>query len=633
MPPARSAERPAAPPRTAPATEQPSPKAPEAAVASATTWRDDLRSQAKECTRAANFITSGLQQGKSPQQLLEAATRKFDGPAGELVKDVLADEPSPELIKQRVGELQQVSGILQRVAERGDFPTDAVEAGRDKGLEGSKPLKAAVAQAMARAAEAAPEMGAEHSVSQPSQQPTRDGAPAPSNAKPPSALQANQELEMEASREQIQAASQQQAKQAEQAQEAPAAAKAQELQAAKDAAQAERRTTEAAAGAQPARAAREDAPRPDRAEKPAQPRSESQQPERETRAAAGGGLKLAPSAKNAAENAAAERRAEAIRAEPSVDGPAQGGLRLRPSVKEQDAGRFTPRAQPAVAPPRPADLGASTRPPQSSAPPAPARATSPSTSAPEKAPEKAPENSSSKPPAPSTGAVQAEPAARQTLAEGLRSHMQARGFDNEAVALARDISVAVKDNASRRTPEQSLVVLHREGANLATATTERSVSQLAKAGDTVLAAKTLEHVADHGLSQQTLRQAREAAPEGLAKATDLEVAEKLGPAMLERADREGFPQQLARDMRESAEQHFGDDKAKAQQAALERLSRQWGEERKSPSQVLESASDWSRRVGDMGRARQAAKPLEVPQVAGPARQREMEHSRSYRLGG
>lgn len=133
---------------------------------------------------------------------------------------------------------------------------------------------------------------------------------------------------------------------------------------------------------------------------------------------------------------------------------------------------------------------------------------------------------------PSNGVFVAE-SPKISLEQALSTHMKERGFDAESVSIAPMIAGAIREGQLLRATGDEVLVLHKEGKDgeaLATMTSAKDLSTVARAGDSVLAMDTLEKVANHGLDAKEVQGARDAAPEKSAHHTDLEVAQSSGPS-------------------------------------------------------------------------------------------------------
>ncbi|WP_162571008.1 MULTISPECIES: hypothetical protein [unclassified Variovorax] len=536
-------------------------------VAASAAWRDQFKAESKELNRAANFLNSALQQGKAREEMLVAAQSRLTGPPLAHVSDLLADSESLELIKEKVGALNKVAGALQRAADRGDAPGDAISFAHNKGVAQHPGLLKALDAAVAE--QRAPEGAAGASA-----------APSTSTAqvKPLTALEANRELVLEASDRQIDASSQRA--------EQPDAAAAREVVTAQATATIEGASTASVAKAQreePA-AVKQGPPQPAKsASHPARPttvQGAGQQAKDVTRAAEaptpqqgsapgprqvdGQGEQARVAAERGRGSAEAPESAAPLRSNPAGERP---GAEPEPSgLRNSSQGPSRGEAAPAERPVdtkrievvQPSEVRASggLAHPQSGAPTKemseakPVVAREPGLPATVVADKNSPAVGKLEPsrdlekalaaPSPAPAAVP-----RATLEQTLAEHMRSQGFDREAVSKVGEIAAAVRANANVRPEGQSVVVLHKSGEALATATTERSAAQVARQGDTVVFAKTLEHIAEKGLNLETVRNLRAAAPNLPVGTTNLEVADRAGRDFLERADRSVQPRDAA----------------------------------------------------------------------------------------
>lgn len=124
--------------------------------------------------------------------------------------------------------------------------------------------------------------------------------------------------------------------------------------------------------------------------------------------------------------------------------------------------------------------------------------------------------------------------ARVSLEDALTSHMQQKGFDSQSIAAASQIAQAIRDDMRSSQPQSdSMLVLHKAGAELASVVQAKDVPAVAQPGDSVLAMDTLEKVAAKGMDQNVIKELRGAMPEAVQNRSDLELAQSVGPTKSE----------------------------------------------------------------------------------------------------
>lgn len=589
--------------RPAALTETPRARATSAelAVACSDAWRDELRSEAKEMTRAANYVASMLQQNKSFADIQAASTRLNEQARG-FVAAVTENAAASALVAERVSALQKASGGLMRAADKATSPEDALSFAQSKPQAASNVFLTGSLEKAAEREKARSSDGVEAAPAQ-----TTSSTTDTTGAQP--VLDATRDLVLEANRQ------------------SPEKRRVQPVVASgADSVQAEPETGTAKETSPDTTAAVEqpEAPAPvhsTTARATAVPGERDKAPAQPVQS----GLKLHT------------ERAGDRGAHSATRDAAEDRLSIESFLEE---------------PPARTRRGQSTQPQQ------PAKSAHP-TSTPEEAPYSTVETLLQEPratpvtqevaPAPSRGdaetnTVQAATSERQTLGVVLREHMVERGFDNEAQRLAPTVAGTVRDNGRFRPKEQSVVVLHKEGDRLATATTQRSLPVVAMRGDSVLHAKTLEHIAEHGLDDAIVRALRNAAPQATGSLTNLEVADSVGAGFLERAGEEGVPRELFEQLREvsvETQRQLSEktDKTLAQQFALEQVSKQWGDERRSVDDVLRvapaAAVQKIEQVAEEQRANAVAHhpaELDTPEPQRGSAQKG-EPARTFRFGG
>ncbi|KWU19181.1 hypothetical protein [Burkholderia cenocepacia] len=621
----------------------PTPSEPQQSVPASndTGWRDSLRAEAKEMTRAANYLSSMLQQRKPVEDLLPGAT-KLNEQARSYVAAVTDTAETTEMVVERLNPLQKAAGALMRTADKAESPTEALAHARSKPQTAGNPFlintleKAVVSERAARSdtATVAPSASTPlPSVSQSNEQTT---------------IASHQDRVLEASREQLDVVSQQRPVARERDEAAP------EKRQAETESTAPEQALEAPAAVLPLK---QTAPTPAENLRSEEARAES---DSANFASPSEGLPGADAtqvnrtqnqdqqAREAANPPAPERAKSAERPEQDA-GPMSGATKASETTA---SGTHLPQADAAqrrsiesFLQPPPARTAAG----PAAAPTAAERRTgrAPQVTAVPDAPFSPPPGE--QPPGDKTVTVVSHPAPEPTRVEPqrlesvLREHMADRGFDGEAQRLAPTVASAVESNARYRAEEQALVVLHKEGERVATATTERSVSVVAQAGDSVLGARALEHISEHGLNPAVIRDIRDVAPHATGTMTSLEVADKMGAGFLARASAEGVPKQFLADLREvsvETQRQLGEqtDKAIAQRFALEHAAAQWGDERRSTEEALRSAPaaavQMLERVAAQNRAAVVASaPVSVIDATSHNRDHghEVEHTKKFKL--
>jgi hypothetical protein len=475
-------------------------------------------------TRAANFVSTGLQQGKDASQLIDAAQKKFSEQANAHVKYALADAETPELVRLKVGDLQKASGTLMKAADQAPTLESVADTAQAKGLGDNVPLKDAMLRASQRSELSGHASG----------QPTAAGPVEHLSAetRKPTALEANQEFVLQATKAQIAQSSQQDSI------EKNTLASAASSEQPKPALITEKATSattspavlagEKKAEVLPVRPTEpvkhNEGEKKTLAEVKPEPLLKSQEagettrgasahPEKLTKVEIAGELESFGSSasgrqpKTVAFDQGSAGKAAEISQAVSPDGPAaRKGLSFKPTLSAEAA--------------RP-EISAKA---ESGSPPVPQR--------PAEAANSAPQAVTAASPAPAP--VSQQSSNRVTLAQAMTEHLQAKGFDREVTSLAPEIAKAVSDNAATRPANQTLVVLHKQGENVATATSENGLNSVLRQGDSVLNARTLEHIQEKGLDVQAIERLRAAAPEAMAGKSSLEVADSLGPEFLDK---------------------------------------------------------------------------------------------------
>jgi hypothetical protein len=124
--------------------------------------------------------------------------------------------------------------------------------------------------------------------------------------------------------------------------------------------------------------------------------------------------------------------------------------------------------------------------------------------------------------------------AKVSLEDALAAHMQNKGFDAQSIAAAGEIAQAIRQDMQTTQPQTgNVLVLHKEGAELASVVHAKDAASVARPGDSVLAMDTLEKVAATGMDQSSIQELRGAMPEAVKNRSDLELAQSVGPAKSE----------------------------------------------------------------------------------------------------
>lgn len=145
--------------------------------------------------------------------------------------------------------------------------------------------------------------------------------------------------------------------------------------------------------------------------------------------------------------------------------------------------------------------------------------------------------------------------AKVSLEDALASHMQNKGFDAQSIAAAGEIAQAIRDDLRQGPqPAGSVLVLHKDGGDLASVVQAKDLPSVARPGDSVLAMDTLEKVADKGMDTGPIKEVRGAMPEAVQNRSDLELAQSVGPAKSEMKglDQAQSPEQAAQKQERSA---------------------------------------------------------------------------------
>jgi hypothetical protein len=156
--------------------------------------------------------------------------------------------------------------------------------------------------------------------------------------------------------------------------------------------------------------------------------------------------------------------------------------------------------------------------------------------------------------------------AKVSLEDALTNHMQTKGFDAQSIAAAGEIAQAIRQELRMEPqPKDSMLVLHKEGAELVSLVQAKDVASVARPGDSVLAMDTLEKVAAKGMDSKTIQELRGAMPEAVQNRSDLELAQSVGPAKSEMKglDQVQNPQQEAQKQEKSAAAEQSRDTAAA----------------------------------------------------------------------
>lgn len=126
---------------------------------------------------------------------------------------------------------------------------------------------------------------------------------------------------------------------------------------------------------------------------------------------------------------------------------------------------------------------------------------------------------------PAVAELTAPPAGATTipLGEALAAHMTEKGFDAASIEHAPILALHVLESSILRDSDASALVLHRDGAAIASLTTMEQAGAVAQAGDSVLALDRLEQVAKHGLDTDAIASLRGLAPAQTEPYSDLEV--------------------------------------------------------------------------------------------------------------
>jgi hypothetical protein len=578
-----------------------------------------LRIEAKEMTRAANFVSSMLQQDKPAEEMLSLAT-KLNEQSRAFVAGITEGADTPAMVAERLSPLQKAAGALMRAADKAESPEQALEHARSRPQTAGNlylvgALQRAVERGQASGAEPTPVTGlASVAVAQDRESPARERAPGASQQQldvVTSNAAANDEAEATAVKQARHVADPvRELKTTAEESDTPGGPES-PLQAGADDGERESpsgttdSTTVAEASVRDTAAVH--VPDWQKSVPPGQDLTD----------------KVAASSAKEADLAPKRKTREATRADeavtpvvPQVSERKSIESFLQPPPSRTKSRADTPAREAAASAQRRAEQGPRQHLDSPDHPASPVAETSGQAEAETEAPVEQPPEIIA-------------PAQRQPLDSVLREHMAERGFDNEAQRLAPMVASAVESNGRYRQQEQSLVVLHKDGDRVATATTERSLPVLARPDDSVLEARTLEHLSEHGLNPETIRDVRQIAPQATRTMTSLEVANKLGPMFLERANGEGVPKQFMAELREvsvEAQRQLSEqtDKGLAQLFSLEHAASQWGDEHRSAEEALRNAPaaavQMLERVADENRAAAVASaPVENVDTGGFSR--------------
>lgn len=109
------------------------------------------------------------------------------------------------------------------------------------------------------------------------------------------------------------------------------------------------------------------------------------------------------------------------------------------------------------------------------------------------------------------------------LGEALAAHMSEKGFDAASIEKAPILALHVLEGSILRESDASVLILHRDGAAIASLSSTEQAGAFAQAGDSVLALDKLEQVAKHGLDADAIASLRGLAPAQTEPYSDLEV--------------------------------------------------------------------------------------------------------------
>lgn len=546
----------------------------------ASPWREVFRDEAREMTRAANFLTAGLRQQKPVEQMREAAQKKFSGKALVHIESALT-AGGDEAIQAQATDLQKASGVLLKLANSGISPEQATAMAKDRGLAHLASLIEGICADARQAEQAAPA-----SAPTAGQGPT---APSPVTTDVAEASEASNSTLLEAET----AVPYHPAPQtAEPAAPAPVSAEQVEVPALEDIPTEHLLSLDGLASVS---APKRDVP----AEAPLEQADALDLGAVPTKASAPVAMATEPELPDAPalslddlQDAGPPRRA------PDESAPAEAGL---------DLSELASKPLP-VATPDPVELAQTPsalqldevetdgRVVEMAAKAAADRAEEESKRASQTPPAVQKQDVAPAPsPAPTPAAVQDSAAAQarpkpKRLETVLREHMQARQFPAETVSYAGAIAKAIGAARRSRPRDQVYVVIHRSGPYVATATTEASSAQVAKEDDSVFDAELLEHLALNGVHQQVMAELKGFGQEALSEHTDLELAQGMGAHFLERAIEEGFPMELARQL-QAMSAGANVPGVEDELFALELLGSAWGQKRLSYDGVLVAASE------------------------------------------
>lgn len=168
--------------------------------------------------------------------------------------------------------------------------------------------------------------------------------------------------------------------------------------------------------------------------------------------------------------------------------------------------------------------------------------------------------------------------ALMSLRAVVKEHLRTHRFENDVVAkLPVLLEQALLQTRGTYAAEQDLVVLHRAGDILVTATTENSLALVEAPGDSVLSRSVLEHLLDVGVQPEYIGIIRDLAFFFTKEMTDLEIVSSTSVNFLSRVGNDGFPTDLFGELVSHAEEAFPDDRATAQKQAFAYLVLLWGE--------------------------------------------------------
>lgn len=582
-------------------------------------WRESLRTVAKEMTRAANFATSALQQNRTPVEIRNNAA-KLNERARSFLGDLPDDINAETLAAQRVTPLQKAAGALMRFADKAASPADALEQALERGAMANNAFLMNALQTVAAEPSVAlreqevltPLHGEEppSAVVELTRAPILEDAerPAADAVEPAASAQVSQPLEavapsVAATTPVIEPETEPEPLGVAPTHPAPPAAAAEDFLL-----------------IPPQVSAREPAVVPPSVERTATRVEDDLE-----------SLLVAPTRTAPRQDSVARAPAPAAPAPATSVGRSPMDAVLRPSkglqrrktdstqqieearVQSPEPLREEPRAlQEKRATPAAPSLEDALLPPRRVTP---AREIEVAPPAPE----------------PVIPAVEQAhvPDIRTPLEELLNAHLRSQNFDDAILGLVVTVVDAIKDNARFRPAEQSLVVLHKTGDSVATATTKRSLPIVAASGDTVLDVNVAEYLARLGLNTEAMSLLRGVLPAVTARSTDLEVASRLGAGFLRRSDAEGVPVALLRELQDisvEAQRQMTEqtDKAEAQNFSLDLAIRYWGVAGSSPADVVRAAPAEAARIQEerAGRAPVSRMVAEEKPLTGLLRKRK-----------